>query len=357
MKKLTAFACALMLLLQAFPLTALAGGPPLSATEASAAAALAGFDAEADGSPGGSVSPSEMTGRELVRYLDGILNAQVHTLENYYVDLENTLARMRTDSPADYARLTSGADAGLEAEAHALFRRTEKERLRIEHWRSRLDVQTFVIRNNLDLLKIENRSDYETRLSCRRIRDAVKEIREIRSEIAEDAGGIVEGMKDRIRAFAAAGDAGNQNGGSAAAEWAEEVLSEPDPVVVSAAVSASLFPTRKSLLASVSPISSAAADGSEMKLLVLEDTQNMIEVQDSGKKALSGARVRITDLRTEQNPKTVSDATDSSGRLIFANAGFQLKKDRILFSLEVSLDGYRTAVYDAVRGRLLLRSA
>ena len=95
MKKGISFLLALILLLQSSPLSALAETPAMTETELTAAYALAGYGDDAPLYHEGMAVNENMTAKQLMDYMDEILENEIHTLENYCEDLENTLHKLK----------------------------------------------------------------------------------------------------------------------------------------------------------------------------------------------------------------------------------------------------------------------
>ena len=350
MKKYIAILMTIILLFQAVPFSSLAEGK-LTESELAAARALAGIGTEAAGFRSGATSSVEnMNARELKEHLDSILDIQIHSLENYYEDIENKLERMKTEEPASYSMFSSGRYAGMPDKVHSRFRETEGVRMKLEYWSSHLNTCAGSIENNLSLLDEGSGTDYETRLRNHRIRRATEEIRSIRSEVSDQLDGCVELLENRIQEIA---DPGSSSGGfmsgASLGSWAAELLNESKPVMEESFFSSSsLFPQKQTLLARLSPVAVAQADEGDSLLRVLDDHHNLVEVRDEKNLAIKGAKVTVTDIREDDNPKTVTGETDAGGQFIFENAGFIMKDDRIAFSLEINADGYQIAWIDEV---------
>ena len=348
MKKYIAVLMTIILFFQAVPFSSLAENR-LTEAELAAARALAGIGTEAAGFHSVNASSVEnMDARELKEHLDEILDTRIHSLENYYEDIENELKRLETEQPASYSLLTSGRFAGMPEEVHMRFRETEGVRMKLEYWTSRLDTQAGVITSNIELLDDPYASDYEKRLSVHRIRQASAEIRDIRSEVSDQLESTTEQLESRLQEMANPGySSGRFASGTSVGGWAAELLNASESEVQATSFSsASLFPSKQTLLARLSPVSAAQAEDTDATLEVLSDKQNMIEVKDAQNNPIKDAEVIITDLRAETEPKTVTGQTKTNGRFTFENAGFIMEDDCILFSLEVRAEGYNIAVID-----------
>ncbi len=345
MKKMTAVLMALILLFELLPLGASAESP-LSESELAAAWALTGLEDVGTQHAVQSSSFVNMTGVELISSLRDLLDNEVGTLESSYVDIENTLAKLRESDSAAYNRLNSGRFSGMADLIHARFRKVVDARSTLEYWRSRLEIQAGMINKGIARLQESTLSDYEIRSMSYQIRQATAEIRSIRAEMTEQVPDIKALLDAHMYAFVSPESSSSESDASIAS-WVSELMKADDPVVTEASFSASsLFPVRQTLLGRLSPISSAQAEDENAKLRVLDDHTCLIIVHNENDKAIKGAKISIKDLRREKNPKTIQDVTDDKGELLFENTGFGLLNDRLLFSMEITADGYRTAVID-----------
>ena len=188
LKKWLTVLLAIVLTVQAVPVAALSEGAALTAGELAAASALTGYGADVSTWHAGAGSLENQTARQLVEYLDELLEEKIHTLETDCEDLELALYRLEQDNPARYQELTSGAFAGYPTQMHSIFRQAESVRMKLEHWKLTLVSQSSIIEGRSSLLQGGSLSDYETRFHTRQIRDAVSAIRAVRTEMAQEAG-------------------------------------------------------------------------------------------------------------------------------------------------------------------------
>lgn len=340
MKKLTAVILALVLLLQAVPLTA-AAETRLTETELAAAAALAGFEENSPHYQPGMTLSENMTARQLMEYVDYVMTGEIHTLENYYEDLENTIYLLKTGDTAAYTAVTGGAYEGMEEQVHALFRETEKTRSRLEYWRARLDTQTSEILNSIRLLPDPRMTEYERRLCVHRLRDAVAEIRAVRSEMAAEAQDHHDGLKRQLQLFVK-----NDSSGGALSSWAGHVLDRhPGEIRETTVSTASLFPKRTTLLGHLSPISTAEADTlQETNVLVADENHVYFKLRDEGGNDLHDVTVKVVDAAKEEAPNTWEGKTDEDGFASVPIAGFELDEDTLELNVTFTMDGYRKVI-------------
>ncbi len=349
MKKFLSVLMALILLVQATPLSALAETSAMTENELVAACALAGYGDDAPGFREGMEVNGNLTAKQLIEYLDEVLDSEIHTLENYYEDLENTLYDLRQNNAAAYARMTSGENEGMEDKLHTLFRQTEGTRSQLEYWKTRLDYQSSAILNNVDRLSDGGLTDYETRLCVHRIRSAVEEIRAIRTEIVQEADGHMDSLTRQLNLFK--GVPSNANGPDAIIGlWAEQVLdSNSAPVSETSVKAASLFPQRQTLLGRLSPIADAQADTEqEATVLVADEKHVYIKVVDAQGKDINGAQVTAKDQLAEKDPKTVTQKTENMGIASIPIEGFELEEDTMTVEITITADGYRKAILGKV---------
>lgn len=346
MKKGIAILLLLTLLVQEIPL-AEAAETALTDTELTAAAALAGFgDNDPHYQPGMPVNET-MTARQLMEYVDDVMADEIHTLENYYEDLENTLHTLKTSSPAAYTAMTTGVNAGMEERIHTLSRQTEKTRSQLEYWRARLNTQSTAILDAIHLLPEKTLTDYERRLYVHRVRDAVTEIRAIRSEMVSEAEDHHTGLTDQLELFKKnASTGGLQADGGNLADWAGQVLDQhPDKIKQTSVSTASLFPKRTTFLAHLSPIASAEADTSqEANVLVADQNHVYLQIKDEQGQKLEGVQVKVVDALAEKNPQTWEGESNENGHVIIPIAGFKLDEDTLELDMTFTMEGYRKAI-------------
>lgn len=349
LKKWLTVLLAIVLTVQAVPVAALSEGAALTAGELTAASALTGYGADASSWHAGAGSLENQTARQLVEYLDELLEEKIHTLETDCEDLELALYRLEQDNPARYQELTSGAFAGYPAQMHSIFRQAESVRMKLEHWKLTLVSQSSIIEGRSSLLQGGSLSDYETRFHTRQIRDAVSAIRAVRTEMAQEAGEAEAWLDGQLQVFV------RQPGLNAAdtlSQWAARVLSAEDPVAVNVRTSVSArFPTRKTLLGRLSPVSSALADSTQgTDLRVQDDKTISVCTKDPDDKWFAGASVTITDLFSDANPKaTFTGVTGKDGAVNVPLSGFKKKDDEIAFSVKITAEGYRNFIADKVK--------
>lgn len=351
MKKGISFLLALILLLQSSPLSALAETPAMTETELTAAYALAGYGDDAPLYHDGMAVNENMTAKQLMDYMDEILENEIHTLENYCEDLENTLHELKEKDRAAYERAITGENAGMEEKLHAIFRETEQTRSRLEYWQTRLDYQTTAILNNISLLSNTSRPDYERRLSIHRIREAVREIREIRAEMVSYAETEKDGLNEKLNSFK--NNALNRDGFDAGmGAWADQLLnSNPENIAETSVKASSLFPQRKTLLGRLSPIASAEAEANkEIKVLVADDKHVYIKIVDEEGNNVQGIHVQVSDAEDENNlTKTSEYDTNEEGMVIIPISGFKLFSDKLTLDITITGDGWRKVFLGKIR--------
>ncbi len=346
MKKLTAFILALVLLLQTIPITA-AVETLLTDTELTSAAALAGFGENSPHYKPGMPLSETMTARQLMEYVDDVMTGEIHTLENYYEDLENTLYLLKTRNPAAYAAATTGTNEGMAEKVHTLFHQTEKTRSKLEYWRARLDAQTTEILNSISLLPNEKLTEYERRLCAHRIENAVAEIRSIRSEMVAEAKDHHDGLTEQLQLFKKSDSAyGLQAAGGSLSDWAGQVLDgHPGEISETSVSTASLFPKRTTFLGHLSPISTAEADTNQnARVLVADENHVYFKLKDENDNDLKGVNVKVVDAMAENNPHSFEDTSDEDGFVSVPIAGFELDDDMLELDVTFSMDGYRKVI-------------
>ena len=349
LKKAITVLLTIVLAVQAIPVAVLAEGPALTAGELTAASALTGYGADVSTWHAGSGSLENQTARQLVEYLSELLDEKIHTLENDCEDLELALYQLEKDYPEKYRELTSGIYEGYPDQVHSIFRRAQIVRMKLEQWKLTLISQSGIIEGRSSLLQGGTLSDYETRFHTRQIRNAVSSIRAARTEIAQEAEEVEAWLDAQLLLFV-------RESGSPAesdlSQWAARVLAAEDPVTVNVRTSISArFPTRKTLLGRLSPLSSALADSTlGTDLRVQDDKTVSVCVKGPNDKWFSGASVTITDIYSTSSPQaSFSGTTDAEGAVNVPLSGFMKKDDEIAFSVKVSAEGYRTFIADKIK--------
>ena len=349
LQKIITVLMAMILAFQAIPVAALAEGSALTAMELTAASALTGYGADVSTWHAGSGSPENLTARQLVEYLNELLEEKIHTLETDCEDLELALHHLERNYPEKYRELTSGAWADYPDQMHTIFRRAESLRMKLEHWKLTLVSRSSIIEGRSSLLQGGSLSDYETRYHTRQIREAVASIRAVRTEIAQEAGADEAWLDAQLRLFVRVPGSDSD---LELCQWAARVLSAEDPVTVVAKASISArFPTRNTLLGRLSPVSSALADSTQgTDLRVQDDKTVSVCVKGPDDKWFSGASVTVTDVYSEENPKaSFSGTTGEDGAVNVPLSGFRKKDDEIAFSVKVTAEGYRTFIADRIK--------
>ena len=349
MKKLFAWLTALVLLVQACPFAAVAEENGTSGlvttTELTAALSLVGYGEDAPSWHDGMQVNGDLTAVQLIQFLQDVQDNQVHTLQNSYTDIENELVLLKTVDPAAYTALTTGENAGMEEYAHTLYRQMEGTRLQLDYWQTALENQsTAILDNNEKLEEPEVYTDYELRLWSCRIREATEEIRVIRTEIASQAETCLEQLDLQIGLLAGTANDSDPHA-SRLSGWADAVLHQRDLLIASATVSAdSLFPTRTSLLARLSPITDEAKDGSrEATVHVISDKEIGIRVLDEQGNNLPGVTVTVRDTKKTKKPAECKGKTsEDEGLYSFPLNGFLMQDDQVDFNMVLIKEGYKS---------------
>ncbi len=349
-KKLLATVMALILLIQAMPSTLAAGEiSPLTLTELEAANALAGFGEGAPGFHEGMELSEDLTACQLMAYIDIILFGRIHTLENYCEDLENTLHDMEKNNPSAYAAATGGQNAGMAEKVHTIFRSTEKIRARYEYWRSRLDFLTSVILSNTNLIEKGSLTDYEYRYAVHQTRDAVREIREIRTAIVREGNTHEASLEEHLGQFSlSAGGSPVLQGSGSLGAWAGQTLNVHASELSETPVSTgSLFPQRKTFLGRISPISTAGADSKEDMTVVVADEKHIyLRVVDEEDNLMPEAHFQVTDMLAPgtQSEPIEAEYQEDIGYFVLPITGFMLREDLLSMKFTITADGYRKVV-------------
>ena len=354
MKKGLTILTALVILITSLPMSAMAAGGLISSEDLTAAVLLTGQDEDASGFHAGMTIDETLSARQLIFWLEDVLENEVHSLENHYEDMENKLYSVSQEDPAKYQKLTTGRYEKLPELTHDQFRDLIDLRLRLERWLSRLNGAASDIMMGKEQLTAQDvpLSEHDARRLSYEIREGAKEIRAVRSEMAAEAGSMLKKLQEMEDALQGGSYAVGAGGETAEPEmqlidsWNDQLLGDAYQKTVSLTASAAdLFPQQQTLLGRLSPISSAsAADGNTAILTILDDHQFAVTVHDRNGNGIEGAHVEVMDTRAEKNPKTDSGDTRESGSVIFGTDGYDLWDDMLMVSLEVTKEGYQDII-------------
>ena len=198
MKKGLTILTALVILITSLPMSAMAAGGLISSEDLTAAVLLTGQDEDASGFHAGMTIDETLSARQLIFWLEDVLENEVHSLENHYEDMENKLYSVSQEDPAKYQKLTTGLYGKLPELTHDQFRDLIDLRLRLERWLSRLNGAASDIMMGKEQLTAQDvpLSEHDARRLSYEIREGAKEIRTVRSEMAAEAGSMLKKLQE-----------------------------------------------------------------------------------------------------------------------------------------------------------------
>lgn len=297
MKRWIAITLILVLLIQALPVSALAGtGEVLTEEELAKALALVGGGDDAPRYYDGMQASAAMTAWQLWLWLDEQLEGDIYSVSQTFARTERALTDLKRDDPEVWQRL-AGTEAGAQFQERVQQLQLEAEDLRqtLSFHQFRLHEHIAMVEESSGLMQSAQTYDFERVRYSERIRRASSEIVAIRQDVAD----CWRDWLEQIDRWVAICDGSVEEQGSVDAglgDWLGEVFlagSDPESVQVALTVS-DAGALRKSRLSAGTSVLRDAGD-SNATLTVISQDHIGINLVDKDGKSVTGVNIGVRD--------------------------------------------------------------
>lgn len=320
-QRLICFLLAMIFVIQCSPLEAMAeAGGMLSSEELNTAWALTGRDENAAGYREGMVFSGQMNASQITCWLDDLLDQEFAQLQHLSSQLENAFGEIRRQNPEQYRQLTTGENEAYYLQLKEACNEAETLREQVRFYWDRVSEAAGSIMNYKTVLTEEGYTRTEKLTASYRIREAAASIKSIRQTVAENQADWLNTARRLQKSLAGTGD-DNALGYN---EWLESVRNrnpEQGQMIHTAVSASAIYPDRgNSILARLSPISSALADSSETVTVTCVGKNDIcILLKDPDTRgAFQGAEVTV--IRLGGDPTKAEDVrsgvTDENGAFV-----------------------------------------
>ncbi len=346
MKKWIAALLALMLLLQALPVTALAtavSGRPITEAELAKAYAIAGLNDGAGVFHNGMGVSASMNALQLSDWLEEMQSGDLYSVGHMLARVHSALADLKQSDPETWRQLTqTDEEQALVERCDALQLEAEDLRQTLRFTQDRLQENVSMVRQMGSLLDGGLSYDHEIVRYSERIRNASGDIGSLRDEIL--AGSDAWSAKvDTWQSIVNGSYTGNSAVDGAMGDWIDRVFAAGS-VQASAQVklSTSGASTRASRLSADEGV--LANDGlTSTTVKVLTKDQLGFQVYNDDDQPVQGVVIRLRDADSTKDP--MSATTGADGIAVFQISAFTVDEDgdmALWMEADAEAAGYRS---------------
>ena len=346
MKRWLTVILALVLLLQAFPITALAvavSGKPITEAELAAAYELAGLNDGASEYHSGMPVSASMNAWQLSGWLDEQLKGGIASVGQMLAQAQSTLAQLRESDPEAYALLGESEEGqAMLARCRELQLEAEDQRQTERFLQERLEESIAMVDQMGSLLRSDTNYDHEVIRYSERVRQATDQIRAIRKQVLQSSStwsAQVAVLQSAIEEKGSSGDA--QDG--ALGDWICRVFAaqnapETTQVVLHTRGANSL----SSRLKSNGSVLPNGAVGST-SITVSSKDEIWFELMDDDKKPVKDVKIRARDAGSSKDFR--EGTTDAEGKVRFFVIDFTQDDDGYM-KVDIEADAQNTGNRD-----------
>ena len=324
----------------------------LSADQLAEAWAITGLDDNAAAYREGMAFSGQMNASQMAQWLDEMLKDEMTALQHIHSQMETALAEMKTDNPDQYASLTSGNNETHYRQLQEKYNQAENLRQRIRWCRDMLQQKSSVIAPRKSIIGNSEYSRSEQLTASREIEEALDTIREIRSELAQNADTWMQNAKNWYAAMTG-GPSANGLGEEAFSAWVDAVVAADTKAPLNGSVAADSLHDRTSsgvLSNRLAPRTSILGDASETVTVTVVDKESIcfVVTNDEDGTPLADATVTVTDMDNPTFSETLKTA-ETGAVITNANKYTPDEYANLNLLIQVDLDGHRSFLTENVQ--------